>query len=71
MMPRRAQPFIRLSLLASTVLLMGYSPMTIAAETATKPAAETGANPMQIFVDIITGIVGFNISDFAVNHMHP
>lgn len=46
MMPRRAQPFIRLSLLASTVLLMGYSPMTIAAETATKPAAETGANPM-------------------------
>ncbi|WP_349252309.1 MULTISPECIES: M3 family metallopeptidase [unclassified Sphingopyxis] len=46
MMPRRAQPFIRLSLLASTVLLMGYSPMTIAAETATKPAAEAGANPM-------------------------
>ncbi|KTE23803.1 peptidase M3 [Sphingopyxis sp. H071] len=47
MMPRRVQPFVRLSLLASTVLLMGYSPMTIAAETATKPAAaEAGANPM-------------------------
>ena len=47
MMPRRAQPFVRLSLLASTVLLMGFSPMTIAAETATKPAAaEAGANPM-------------------------
>jgi len=47
MMPRRAQPFVRLSLLASTVLLMGYSPMTFAAETATKPAAaEAGPHPM-------------------------
>ena len=34
-------------------------------------AAQTGTYLMQIFVDIITGIVGFNISDFAVNHMHP
>lgn len=46
MMPRRAQPFVRLSLLASTVFLMGYSPMTIAAETATKPAAAADTNPM-------------------------
>ena len=46
MMPRRAQPFVRLSLLASTVLLMGYSPMTIAADTATKPAAAADTNPM-------------------------
>jgi peptidyl-dipeptidase Dcp len=45
-MPRRAQPFVRLSLLASTVLLMGYSPMTFAAETATRPAAAADTNPM-------------------------
>jgi len=47
-MSRKAQPFVRSSmLLASTAFLMGYSPMTIAAETAAKPAAATAdANPM-------------------------
>ena len=48
-MSRKAQPLFRTSmLLASTAFLMGYSPMTIAAETAAKPApaATTGANPM-------------------------
>ncbi|MBL9068558.1 MAG: M3 family metallopeptidase [Sphingopyxis sp.] len=48
-MSRKAQPLFRSSmLLASTAFLMGYSPMTIAAETAAKPApaATTDANPM-------------------------
>ena len=47
-MPRRAPPFVRSMsvLLASTALLVGYSPMTIAAETAPQPAAATDANPM-------------------------
>ncbi len=50
-MSRRAQPFVRLSiLLASTAMLMGYSAMTIAAETAApQPAPATvpaGENPM-------------------------
>jgi peptidyl-dipeptidase Dcp len=45
-MPRRAPPFVRSMsvLLASTALLVGYSPMTTAAETALQPAAD--ANPM-------------------------
>ncbi|MGN6692197.1 MAG: M3 family metallopeptidase [Sphingopyxis sp.] len=52
MMPRRAQPFVRLSiLLASTAMLSGYSVMTIAAETAAQPskapaAATAEANPL-------------------------
>jgi len=47
MMPRRAPPFVRLSiLLASTAMLTGYSPMTIAADTAAPPAATVDANPM-------------------------
>ena len=48
-MSRKAQPLFRSSmLLASTAFLMGYSPMTIAAETAAKPApaATADANPM-------------------------
>ena len=49
-MSRKAQPFVRLSmLLASTAMLMGYSSMTIAAETTAQPAAApapTGDNPM-------------------------
>ena len=54
-MSRKAQPAVRLSmLLASTALLMGYSPMTIAAEA--KPAlsaASTDANPKRYPISLI------------------